>query len=465
VASVASVASVAPVVWEPCEGLGDEVECATLPVPLDHTRPNGETIPLALIRWPAKVPAERTGAIVFNPGGPGGSGVETLHDWADELGSEFPDLRDRFDMVSFDPRGVGRSAPLVCVDGPWLDAHVFADLTPDDPTEQQVLDDAATGVQQGCWDRYGDRLRFFSTEATARDMDLVRQALGDETISYYGMSYGTVLGAVYASLFPTRVRSFVLDAGWWPWEDAETSTARWAAASTATLGRFIDVCQADPSCAFGAPDVEARLTALQAALDTQPLTAPDGRTVNATTLATAFGALGDDPYSRNALAAALRRTEEGDPARLLELADMVNGRAADGTYPDDVAAGEVIWCASGFPNGPLSDTDLADLGPGRHPVFGPYGCDPIPTGPQPASLAYTGAGPIVVIGGRNDTGTPYDHSVQLVEQLGPKAVLTTYTGQGHTAFFASYCARTMAAKVFRSTRPPAADPVCAQDNA
>ena len=207
--------------WGPCEeGIGEPFECATLAVPLDYDDPAGPTIDLAVIRYPAD-PEVREGAILLNPGGPGGSGYDFASAAAESFDFEMG-LAGRFDIVGFDPRGVDRSGGIDCIDDAGdRRRYLYADDTPDDAVEA-----AASVAQQmmfgpACREVYGDTLHLYSTENTARDMDMIRAALGDEQLSYIGISYGTYLGGVYATLFPERVRAMVLDSAYEPSGDSE----------------------------------------------------------------------------------------------------------------------------------------------------------------------------------------------------------------------------------------------------
>ncbi len=205
-------------IWESCDdemAQDPALECATLEVPLDYETSGGETIGIALVRYPAI--GERIGAVLFNPGGPGGSGFDYIAQAGSAI-SSFMGL-DSFDIIGFDPRGVDRSGGLRCQTDAELDAEMFLDDTPDTPEEQALLDATATSFSTACKAKYGDTLHEYSTANTARDMDAMRVAFGDEQISFIGISYGTYLGAVYATMFPDQVRALVLDSAYEPGGD------------------------------------------------------------------------------------------------------------------------------------------------------------------------------------------------------------------------------------------------------
>src|SRR4029077_982605 len=195
----------AAVAWTDC---ADGFQCAELPVPLDYSNPSGRTISLALIRKPAlQTYGPRIGSLLVNPGGPGDSGVDFLRN----AGTMLDNLNQWFDLVSWDTRGVGGSAPVTCEDGPELDRYLALDSVLDDPAEKQAFIQATQDFTAGCEQRSGYLLPFMDSASTARDMDQIRQALGDSKLTYLGFSYGTYIGQWYAHLFPTRVRALSLD--------------------------------------------------------------------------------------------------------------------------------------------------------------------------------------------------------------------------------------------------------------
>ncbi len=207
VSSTTTTATSTSLDWVTCPDAGQGFECSTLTVPVDYADPTGPTIDLALIRLPAGNTSDRIGTLLVNPGGPGAPGTELVaaakQVWPKRI-------RDRFDIVSWDPRGTGGSAPVDCVTD--LD-HYFTepDPSPDTPAENQDLIDRAQSFDDACEKADGPMLAHISTVDTTRDMDRVRQALGEETISYMGFSYGSELGAIYATLFPKHIRAMVLD--------------------------------------------------------------------------------------------------------------------------------------------------------------------------------------------------------------------------------------------------------------
>ena len=323
-------------------------------MPLDYDHPTGGSIDLALVKVPAT--SDRRGAVLLNPGGPGGSGFDLVAFSGTGIASTLG--LQSFDLIGFDPRGVDRSDGIRCVTDDFQDQHLYVDGTPDTPDEQVLFDEAKSGYVDGCTANYGDSLRFYSTENTARDMDAIRAALGDEQISFLGLSYGTYLGATYATLFPDRVRAMVLDSAYEPNGDtAEQEFTTELAGLEGALNSWIAWCQQDPTCDFTATDVGARWDALRQQLDDTPIAGSDGRMANN---AVVEGATIAALYSESqwpVLGRALAQAEGGDPAGIFALADEYNGRNDDGTFNTLQQSYYVIQCASGVEAPPPSDPE------------------------------------------------------------------------------------------------------------
>jgi pimeloyl-ACP methyl ester carboxylesterase len=459
--------------WGACEeGTGEAFECATLAVPLDYNNPTGPTIDLALIRYPAQ-PAIREGAILLNPGGPGGSGFEFAAAAAETLDFEMG-LGGRFDIVGFDPRGVDRSGGIDCIDDSAIDALLFADDTPDDGVE------AVTSVAQqamfghACRQAYGDTLHLYSTENTARDMDTIRAALGDEQLSFIGVSYGTYLGGVYATLFPDRVRAMVLDSAYEPSGDSEYD--QWVTQLVGFEQAFANWaawCEEGTECAFADADVGARWDRLIAALEANPAKSDDGRPVNHVAMETATVSAMYSELAWPSLGSALAEAEAGDGTALLAMADEYNGRSSDGTYASIRQSGPVIRCASGIEQTIPADPaaflaelhrvaprfsrgyDLTDFRDMCRDLF----ADDV----QAITPSYSGPAPIVVVGGLNDPATPFRWAEELSAQMGPNASLVTFAGEGHGQILSSTCITDAEASVIRDLRLPAAGTTCEPD--
>ena len=461
--------------WGPCHDPSAEdpkLECTTLTVPLDYDNPSGDSIDLALVRLPAS--GNRHGAVLFNPGGPGGSGFDPIAFSGSSIASALG--LDNYDLIGFDPRGVDRSGGIRCVTDAFEDAHLYVDETPDTPEEQALKDEADKGFVDGCKQKYGDTLRFYSTANTARDMDAIREALGDDQISYLGISYGTYLGATYATMYPDHVRGMVLDSAYEPNGDSvEQSFETQLVGFEGAFNNWAAWCQTGPNCDFGAPDVGARWDALKQQLDDTPITGADGRTANNAVME---GATTAALYSKSdwpVLAKALADAEKGDPTGIFALADSYNGRNDDGTFDTLFQSFPVIQCASGIePQPPADPEGLAATLRAAAPRFGKDitaedlttqvdDCTKLVGTVDPVALSYAGKGPIVVVGGTNDPATPIRWAQKMTGELGPNARMVTYTGEGHGQLLVSTCVTDIEASLLTDLTLPDPDKVCNPD--
>lgn len=463
--------------WGDCEPddepLVGTVECATLDVPLDYDQPNGATIELALVRVPAR--SDREGALLTNPGGPGGSGVDLVVN----AGSRFHDEMglDNFDIIGFDPRGVDRSNGIECVDDETLDRYLYVDWEPDTPEEQRLFDESETAFLEACQEKYGDELIHYSTENTARDMDAIREGLGDDEISYLGISYGTYLGAMYATMFPDRVRAMVLDAAFEPTND--TVEEQWLTQLEGFEGAFDNWaarCADDDSCAFSAPSagqVGDRWDKLYDELNDNSVVI-DGRHINQSTLMTATISAMYDENSWPELAGALADAEDGDVMGVLRLADQYNQRKPDGTFASIRQSGQVIRCASGLDQDePQRPRQMLELLRERAPRFSrdvvsvdqlENTCpELVGSDVEPPPLGYDGDAPILVVGGENDPATPFRWAEALDEAMGESSTLMSYTGEGHGAVLTAECVTELEAAVIAELTVPDEGTSCDAD--
>lgn len=427
--------------WGPCAADAElppslSIACGTVNVPADWAKPTGPTIKLAVIRVRKNSQRDRIGSVLINPGGPGVAGLDT----AVSRGTVMPDsVLDRFDLVGFDPRGVAESSPVVCVDDQVKDE--YAGEAPDEtvPADGKAgPDDLEAEIASECKARYGDRLRTFTTEQTARDLDALRQAVGDEKLTYLGYSYGTLLGAVYAHLFPKNVRALVLDAPVDPRADDAVVVRRQAAGFENAFTAFAADCVAR-GCAL-APDPRARVVALLQQLRRSPLNS-DGREV---TDGLAFTAVLAALYVHARwpeMADAVDDASRGDAGGVLELADSFNERDPEGRYSNLFEANAAIGCADQrrrptFPEIAKIQTELR----AQYPLFGGAVastmeiCARWPVEPAPPKIGKAeGAPPILVVATTNDPATPYENAKPLAELIGTGQVFTV-EGEGHTAF-------------------------------
>ncbi|GHE40133.1 proteinase [Streptosporangium violaceochromogenes] len=427
----------APLAWTGC---GDGFECAKLAVPLDHDRPDGERIQISVIRLPAT--GDRIGSILLNPGGPGASGIDYARN-ASSVVSEA--VRTRFDVVGFDPRGVGESSPVRCLSPGALDAYIGLDTSPDSPAEITELEEGARRFADGCQARSGRLLPHVGTADAARDMDLLRAALGEERLTYLGKSYGTQLGAVYADLFPKRVRALVLDGAVDPSLPPLELNATQARGFEVALDAFLEDCLRADDCPLRGPVASAReqITNLLHGADRKALTGKAGGGRRIGEAWAAFGLVAP-LYNRQAwpiLRRALGEALKGDGTVLLSMADLLVDRRSDGTYSNQTEANMAVNCVDGrFPRTASAFAAAARDSTRQAPVFGPYvmwgslPCAywPVKAAPQ-EKIDASGAAPIMVVGTERDPATPYAWAESLAGQLS-SGVLVDFDGDGHTAY-------------------------------
>ena len=423
---------------------GDTWQCATLKAPLDWNKPKGDKIGLALIRAKASGDeSKRIGSLVFNFGGPGGSGVTTLP----AFGEDYAKLRTRYDLVSFDPRGVGRSAPVECLNELQLDAYFQQDATPDDAAERAKLLADTKEFNAACEDNSEKVLPHVRTTDAARDMDLMRQVLGDEQLHYFGISYGTELGGVYAHLFPKKVGRAVFDAVVDPTEDSEQGSLAQAKGFQLALDNFAEHCVSQTEdCPIGdsAQDVQDRIAKLLKDLDRTPL---PGLGLRELTQTAATSGIAQSLYSQDFweyLTEGLEQAYDGDGRVLMLLADSMNGRNEDGKYSNLTAANIAINCADDKPR--YTEEYVARKLPefrSASPIFGDYlawgmvGCTDwaVPGAAEHPDVSAAGSAPILVVGNTGDPATPYEGARKMVDALGEGVgVELTYKGQGHGAY-------------------------------
>jgi len=427
------------VVWEPCD---EDFQCTVLRVPLDYDRPEGEVIDIAVLRSPA-TGGDRLGSLVVNPGGPGGSGLDYARAARAVVSGA---VRDRYDVVGFDPRGVGESTPIDCLSDDELDDFVAADASPDDEAEIAELQAQSEALGAGCLERSGDLLPHVSTVDVARDLDVLRAVLGDEQFTYLGKSYGTSIGATYAELFPERVGRMVLDGAMDPALPREQVALGQADGFERALRAYLDECLAD-DCPLGRTLGEAQVTLdnLLAVIDAQPL--PAGDESRPLTQSLAVLGIGYPLYLRAdvgypALTEALTAALAGDGSPLLTLADLYLHRDEEGYQGNLNEAFYAVSCLDRPDTFTVAEVQQAeDRFADVSPVFGPYlawsglPCTiwPVEATAAPGPLTAEGAAPILVVGTTGDPATPYEWAVSLADQLA-SGVLLTYEGFVHTAY-------------------------------
>ena len=456
-----SKSSTPPLQWHQC----DQGDCATLTVPLDPAQPEGPTIGLAVARASQAKDGRRIGSLLVNPGGPGASGLDIVKYISSNLPAE---ITDRFDIVSWDPRGSGKSAPVRC--GNQLDYLFDIDTSPDDPGELATLEAGAKRFVDACVAKTGDRLRHISTADTVADLEQLRAALGDDKLTYLGLSYGTYIGGLYAATYPDHVRALVLDGALDPQRSTEDVAVEQAKGFDASLAEFFGWCTDHDSCVFHHDgDPRAEYEALARRVDEKPIGDGDTR-FGPTQLDIAVAALlysGASGYRM--LADGLHDLERGATAGLRAAADLYLGRSGADQYDDEWAAFIAISCADG-PNLTVAATEaLQRRAAAEAPDFGAgnvglgYECSYWPYPPTrngPVTFSAPTAPPIVVVGTRGDPATPIAWARGLAAQLG-SGRLVTVDDTTHTASLnGNKCVDSILTRYFVDLDPPPPGATC-----
>jgi len=452
--------------WTPCHG---HFQCATVPVPLDYSHPHGRTINLALVRLPAGQPKQRIGALLVNPGGPGASGVQFV---VQQYTLFSPALRAHFDIVGFDPRGVGQSDPVRCENGAALSRYINVNPAPRGPSGVKALVTSSRQFARSCTKDSGkELLANVGTVDAARDMDRIRAALGEPKLNYLGFSYGTFLGATYAQMFPTHIRAMVLDGALNPDLGTQALDLQQGEGFERDLDDFLANCQSSPTCPLRREPGGAK-----GAFDRLVARIRSGRSIPTGTsraLHAGEGYLGIVAalYSRSTwpfLAQGVYQALHGNARILLALSDAYTERRPNGTYSNTLAANTAINCVDRPSPSKLSTYEKAARRFEKAaPVFGeledysPLTCVywPVPPTDHPRPLHARGAPPILVVGTTADPATPYAWAKALAHQLS-SGVLLTHVGVGHTAYGDSSCVRRIADAYLISLKVPKSGTVC-----
>ncbi|MEV0451375.1 alpha/beta hydrolase [Streptomyces sp. NPDC050600] len=428
--------------WRDC-GVAD-FQCGTVLVPLDYAKPEAGDVKLAVSRVRATGPGKRLGSLLVNPGGPGGSAVGYLQGYAG-IGYPAP-VRARYDIVGVDPRGVARSEPVECLTGPRMDAYTQVDQTPDDAAETRALEAAFKEFAAACEKRSGRVLPYVSTVAAARDMDVVREVLGDRKLTYVGASYGTFLGATYAELFPDKTGRLVLDGAMDPSLSAVDLNRDQTGGFETAFKAFAADCVRQRDCPLGTESVPAATAALRRFfhdVDAKPVPTGESRPLGESLATTGVIAAMYDEAAWPQLREALTRAMGGEGSSLLALADSYYEREADGSYANLMSANAAVNCLDLPPafTGPEAAEKAVPSFEQASPVFGrglawaALNCTywPTPATGRPHRVTADGAPPIVVVGTTRDPATPYKWARSLAAQLS-SGTLLTYEGDGHTAY-------------------------------
>jgi pimeloyl-ACP methyl ester carboxylesterase len=426
--------------WSKCRGRD---QCSTLRVPLDYADPGGRALSLALLKVPASAPGRRIGSLVVNPGGPGASGIEYAARASSSFGSE---LLAAFDIVGFDPRGVGHSTPLKCAGTSELDNLIASDPDPDTPAETRHSDHLLQVLGADCVKESGDLVRHMSTVEVAKDLDVLRAALGDKRLSYFGASYGTAIGATYAGLFAKRVGRMVLDGALDPSVSTTQLGLVQAKGFEVALRAYVGACVNRGGCFLGS-SVDAGTRRIRTFLDgveKRPLPGLGARRLE---VGNAVLGIWLPLYSKSywpILDGALKSAIAGNGAQLLNLSDAYVSRGPDGYTDNSLEALYAVNCLD-------HDDGVPSAQVGRYtarferasPTFGAifaYGlsaCEnwPVHSGRKGAPVHAAGAPPILVVGTTRDPATPLVWARSLAKQL-DSGVLVKRDGDGHTGYHA-----------------------------
>jgi pimeloyl-ACP methyl ester carboxylesterase len=440
-----------PIEWQDC----GSSECAELTVPLDHADPDGPTVELLVARVPAS--GDRVGAIFVNPGGPGAETARSTRSYATVMPGA---VTERFDIVGVDPRGVGGSAPLDCGLPPM---ELYADdPTPDSQADRDALVATSQRVADDCEANAGELLPHVGTRTIARDMDTVRRAMGDEQISYIGFSYGTVIGQVYADLFPERVRAMVLDGVVELGPDGIEQAEVQAAGFNVALQRFAGRCARDDSCPAGPDAIELLDDVVAASERGDGIPAPGADRPagpSEVLLGTSYAMYAQMLWGQ--LERALADAADGDGSRMVELADgyldlvdfttFYAVMCLDFDWPDDPAVAFEAGADVAESMGPIGESIVADA----------VRCTQWPVPPDPLEpITAPGTPPILVISTVGDPATPYESGVAVAERLA-SGVLLTYEGEGHTvALNREPCVTPILERYLLEVEPPQDGTVC-----
>jgi pimeloyl-ACP methyl ester carboxylesterase len=421
-------------------------ECATLKVPLDYADPAGPALGVKVLRLRASDPDMRIGSLVVNPGGPGGSGVEYAQaaegGWI--VGRA---VRRVYDVVGFDPRGVGMSVAVDCLSDAQLDRFLNADPDPDTEAEVARAVKQAKMFADGCAARSPDLVGRIGTPAVARDLDILRSALGEEQLDYLGASYGTYLGAIYADLFPHRVGRFVLDGAVDPRLTSARLSRDQAIGFDKALNLYARWCVQYPDCPFtGEPRAGVRAIAdLLDDIEEDPMPASPGRPLTGAQAKTAvLGAMYGGRRGWAGLNHPLRKAFRGNGRQLQKQADWYTDRSPGGRYRSN--GNEALYAVNCIDRpdrwSPRQTAAQARRWTARAPVFGrllAWGNLPCtywhaPAVDTPRRITAESSAPIVVIGTEHDPATPYKWAVGLAGQLRNGVLVSFMGGETHTAY-------------------------------
>ena len=438
--------------WKSCYG---EFECAKFQVPIDYENLELGTFDIAVLQRPTK---NAIGNLVVNPGGPGGSGVDYAYSYEQVF---TPAIIDSYNIVGFDPRGVSRSAPVECLSDSEIDASYAADAYPEDDAELAKLRKESAKYAKSCIadNKY---LKFYGTANAARDMDILRELLGDETLNYLGKSYGTYLATLYAQLFPTKVGRFILDGAVDPTIDSLNQSLQQAAGFDQAFNAFVEDCKVQNNCVFDGDAISQMQTKL-AELKDAPIKVGDRKLSESLAIYGIAMGLYDQEFGWPALRNALQELFAGNAEPLLKMADTYTGREDDGTYRNNEADALAVISCNDFPQSKIDAEAVKAAAPlfGKYVAYSDLTCEYLPHGKfVKVSVPISLTASVLVIGTTNDPATPYRWAVKLAEVL-KNSRLISLESDGHTGFNrGSECVDQAVEKYLISGEIPAENLLC-----
>jgi len=414
--------------WKSCY---ENYQCTDLLVPIDYTELKTGTFNISVLKYPT-TNKKKLGSLIVNPGGPGGSGVGYAYA-AEYLFTSA--ILDSYDIVGFDPRGVGRSEPIICLSDKELDANYASDSKPDNEQEfTRTLIESKKFIQQ-CGEK-NKHLTSFSTANAARDMDILRQAVGDKQLNYMGKSYGTFLGTLYAQFFPEKVGRMVLDGAVDPAISNFQQGLTQAVGFDKAFAAFVTDCSKRSDCPLP-KDNKAAIEEMKKILS-QLEKKPNKRLSESLALLGTASALYDSKTGWPKLRAAIREVKQGKAGKFLELADEYTGHTKDGYATNEFDSGSIIDCLDATDNRSVEQIKVdAQAFAKQAPLFGPYlaygglVCQYFETPKVTQVVPTKTANPIVIIGTTGDPATPYAWA-QGLHKILTNSVLISLTGDGHT---------------------------------
>lgn len=456
--------------WKSC---GKRILCGQVKVPTNWSDPAAGSLTLAIAYRAADI-AKPLGSIVFNPGGPGASGYDWILNSLDYLGTKT--LRSNFNIVGFDPRGVGQSEPTVkCFDAKQTDVMLYGDngLPLGSPQDIKATRALLSQFVTACSKNTGPAMAYLDTVSAAKDIDVIRAVMGESKLDYLGFSYGSLLGETYAALFPNKFNHMVIDGVIDPTVSDSQQSVYQLKGFDLALRNYLADCLSSSDCPFAGSVSKAleKIKTFLRTLEVNPLPTKDGRELTAWAANTG---LIMPLYSQDywpQLSQAFAEAFDGDGTTFIDLADAYNDRGPNGLYTSNLMEANIaISCLDA--RQPSDDASMAKQNSrmlaasptlGRYWQFGALTCEqwPYPVAKRPTNYSAKGSKPILVVGTTGDPATPYGQAVAVATKVLSNGHLVTYNGEGHTAYGRSNeCVSNAVDNYFIKDTVPTVDPDC-----